>query len=731
MRDLRLAGIGFAGAVILWGCASRGGPAEWPGADRRGLRVPEPLWERIRTGSGYAGREIGFSEAEFAMIFKKDAGEKSFRHLAPGFLGMFDDVRKIPDRSGDLSDALVSAASLADRAAIAHGLFGRSVAAGGAGDPSPEAMEILSAQPGWEKVPEGFRDLAARILSISMASAPGLRAAAGEAFLEGALPCANLEELPAATLYDWATAAHHSFERDPRTIPPGSLDLLDAADHAALAREGLHVLVGVESAVRACRARVGANPGAPAGPDAVVVLATPLGPIRIGTAKDDFHPGDDFLVIDPGGNDHYAGRTAASTGFARPVSVAIDFAGNDHYDSGSAPASLACGFFGTGILMDLAGDDYYKTSGAGLGCGFFGTGVLLDEAGKDFYLTLDHWGEGAGVAGVGILADRAGDDAYQARYLSQGFGGTLGVGILLDTAGNDRYRATGWDGPQNPFKHHQALSLSQGFSIGRRPDMPKSRKENPPEAPPPENKPRPVAQRGLAGGFGVLIDGGGDDFYEAHVYSGGSGYWFGMGIFEDFAGNDSYVRGSYSAGSSPHYAIGVCVDRSGNDVYNAENDDSRTSFGHGRDIGMGVFIDGDGDDRYRLGPMCGGSVSIQAVGLFWDRRGDDRYDVIGKADHAGDYPYALGNASVSQTEARGSPESKKGLTGAGIFLDTGGRDAYRDVTPIDPLSSGNSRAEGPAQRGRNGAVWRDEMKEVIVGVGLDDEWYKPATKKEK
>lgn len=687
------------------------------------LAVPDDLWERVRQGTGFAGREIGFSDADFATVMKKDTAEKAFRHAAPGFLESFGDVRRLPGVACDLADRFAASPSLSGKAAIAHGLFGRPGPREGGNVPSAQALETLSSQKGWQRVPKGLQDLAVQLLAASCDAAPRFRAASGQAFLKKHLPTEDPETVPFATLFDWATAPH-SFERDPRTVPPASLDFLEAVDHAALALESLFLLDEVEEAVARCRAWLAGNPGS-AGPKKEVVLETPLGTLRIGSVGDDFHEGGDFLVIDPVGNDHYAGRTAASTGFARPVSLCVDFAGNDRYDAGNAPGSLACGFFGLGFLMDLAGNDSYRTGGAGLGCGIYGTGVLLDEAGNDFYLTLDCLGEGAAVAGVGILDDRGGDDAYHARYLSQGFGGTLGTGLLLDSGGDDRYRATGWDGPNNPFKGNQPLSLSQGFSIGRRPEMVRKKEGAPPEA---EKDPedRPAARRGLAGGYGILVDAAGDDVYEAGVYSGGSAYWFGTGILADLAGNDSYVRGTYSAGSSPHYGIGVCIDRAGNDAYNTGNDKSRSSFGHGRDFGIGVFVDADGDDRYRLGTLCGGSVSVQAVGLFWDRAGNDAYDVVAGSDRKGDFPYALGNASVSGSEKGGA--GHKTIRAAGIFLDTGGRDAYREVPPIDPDASGFTPPTKPGHQGRDDADWRDAMEDLWIGYGLDVERYGPAAK---
>lgn len=690
------------------------------------LDIPDDLWERVRAGTGFTGREIGFSDADFATVFKKDTAEKAFRHAAPGFLESFGDVRRLPGVACDLADRFAASPSRAGKAAIAHGLSGRQgpQVDGKREIPSAQALERLSPQKGWDRVPKGLQDLAVRILAASLDAAPRFRAASGEAFLKKHLPAEDPASVPFATLFDWVTAPY-SFERDPRTIPPGSLDLLEAVDHSALASEALLLVGEIEEAVAQCRAWLAANPES-AGPKKEVILETALGTIRIGSNGDDFHEGGDFLVIDPAGNDHYAGRTAASQGFARPVSLCIDFAGNDRYDAGYAPGSLACGFLGLGLLMDLAGNDFYRTGGAGLGCGIYGTGILFDEAGDDFYLTLDCLGEGAAVAGVGILDDRAGDDAYHARYLSQGFGGTLGTGLLLDSGGNDRYRATGWDGPNNPFKGNQPLSLSQGFSIGRRPETAPKKKEKVPPGAEKEPEDRPIARRGLAGGHGILVDVAGDDVYEAGVYSGGSAYWFGTGIFADLAGNDVYTRGTYSAGSSPHYGIGICVDRAGNDAYNTGNDRSRSSFGHGRDFGIGVFVDADGDDRYRLGTLCGGSVSVQAIGLFWDRAGNDAYDVVAGSERKADFPYALGNASVSAAEKGGA--GHKDIRAAGIFLDTGGRDVYREVPPIDPDAPGFKPPEKPGHQGRDDADWRDAMGDVWIGYGLDVERFGSAVK---
>jgi hypothetical protein len=370
------------------------------------------------------------------------------------------------------------------------------------------------------------------------------------------------------------------------------------------------------------------------------------------------------------------------------VGIALDLEGNDRWDGGEYRGVLGCGLFGFGAVIDLEGDDRYTCRESGLGCGWFGTGLLLDFEGRDRYETKTHWGQGTGYAGVGMLIDRAGDDEYVIGYDGQGYGATLGAGVLVDVAGNDRYLARD-DGNVSKLYNDQSVSMAQGVGQGRRADLGDG--------------------HSLAGGFGVLVDGAGDDDYHATCWSHGAGYWWGVGILEDLGGDDRYRDGKYSLGAGAHFAIGLCVDASGDDAYNVGYEEAVNQYlGHARDGSIGVFFDGDGNDRYQLRAHCGGSGDLGSIGLFWDRRGDDVYGItavsIGKGGDWGGTP-PLG----STTRYAPMRSWRDDIRTSGVFLDTGGRDEYRG--PDGPW--GNDR-EWPTERGTR-----------FRGYGLDANIYEP------
>jgi hypothetical protein len=90
-----------------------------------------------------------------------------------------------------------------------------------------------------------------------------------------------------------------------------------------------------------------------------------------------------------------------------------------HLEGLFRPSSLASGFFGIGVLHDLAGNDRYRVRRNGIGEGLYGAGVLVDHAGDDEYVTLREFGQGCGHVGVGALIDLAGNDTYRTGSVSQ------------------------------------------------------------------------------------------------------------------------------------------------------------------------------------------------------------------------------------------------------------------------------------------------------------------------
>jgi hypothetical protein len=297
-----------------------------------------------------------------------------------------------------------------------------------------------------------------------------------------------------------------------------------------------------------------------------------------------------------------------------------------------------------------------------------------------------HWGQACAHVGVGVLADLAGNDRYVCGYESQSHAGTLGASLLLDVAGDDRYLARD-DGNISELYLGQSVAMSQGCGQGRRADLGDG--------------------HSLAGGVAFLVDGAGNDSYHATAWSQGCAYWWAAGFLEDLGGDDTYRNGKYSSGAAAHFAIGCQTDLSGDDAYNVGNDATKNQFqGHARDGSIGISIDGDGNDVYKLTTMCGGASDLTSIGLLWDRRGDDVYELAftapEKADGWSDTP-PLGTSSLYPR----SNDFRDDVDSWGLFLDTGGKDRY--------AGEGLGRADGaewPTRRGRRS--W---------GYGLDVEWY--------
>ncbi|NUN48144.1 MAG: hypothetical protein HUU15_04855 [Candidatus Brocadiae bacterium] len=405
----------------------------------------------------------------------------------------------------------------------------------------------------------------------------------------------------------------------------------------------------------------------------------------LGTTDDEIRGAQPSIVVDLGGKDRWLGRIGVSNGPLDPLSVVIDVGGDDVYDAGEEAFALGCGVFGLGAVVDLEGNDVYTVKSSGLGCAWFGTGLVWDAAGNDVYTVKGEWGQGAAHIGAGVLVDLAGDDRYECAQQSQGMGSTLGCGLLLDLAGNDVYHCRD-EGNVSALYLNQSVAMAQGCGFGRRADIGDG--------------------RSLAGGWGLLVDAAGDDRYHAQCWSQGCGYLWGIGVLEDHAGNDVYENGKYSLGAGAHYAIGVQVDLSGDDRYNVGIATTKNQFqGHARDGSFGVSIDGDGNDRYALKNMCGGSADLGSLALFWDRRGDDVYECA-MEQGLGDPP-PLGSATVYPPFRA----FRDDLPSVGVFLDTGGRDTY----------SGDPRGEAGAREGKS---WRESRGANSFGVGIDVEWGK-------
>ena len=348
------------------------------------------------------------------------------------------------------------------------------------------------------------------------------------------------------------------------------------------------------------------------------------------------------LVIDLGGDDVYRGMIAASADSDHGNAVVIDLGGNDTYDG--APFGLATGRLGVGLLIDQSGDDVYQLDTGSGGAGFGGLGILFDGRGNDVYMG-SRLTQGAAIAGLGLLFDASGNDRYTSHGFSVGFGGPQGVGAVIDLQGDDQYQCgskypSAYNAEDAPAaKPGDALFQYDCFGLGTGSGKRILTK-------------RPEWQSyNLAGGWGLLVDIGGNDRYQSANFSQGHGYFFGAGLFLDLDGNDEYLAARYGQGSSAHHGVGFFNDRHGSDRYDStgpfynggvawdhsvsvmidagiENDrytlTSSTGLGKADYSGWGLFVDEGGDDQYQLKEGFGHS-SAHGVGAFFDLKGLDTY----------------------------------------------------------------------------------------------------------
>ena len=313
-----------------------------------------------------------------------------------------------------------------------------------------------------------------------------------------------------------------------------------------------------------------------------------FGRIVVGDSGANVYDGDFIVIIDVGGDDTY--HCSRHEG---PIRVIRDESGDDTYLGDDY--SLACGVFGVSIIVDDNGDDTYEGGNFAIGTGVFGVGILIDREGNDRYRG-DTFTQGAGGFGIGILRDEGGNDIYEGALYAQGVGSTYGIGILGDREGNDMYIARKKYLDEIRYLDHY-VSMSQGFSIGFRPD--------------------------LSAGIGVLLDNGGNDYYSCDIFGQGTSYWYGIGAIVEGDGNDDYIAYQYTQGSGVHIALGLLIDVSGDDNYVAKG----VSQGCGHDLALGLLYDRQGDDTYAAYDLSQGAGNANGIGLLIDEKGADTYAV--------------------------------------------------------------------------------------------------------
>jgi hypothetical protein len=310
-----------------------------------------------------------------------------------------------------------------------------------------------------------------------------------------------------------------------------------------------------------------------------------------------------------------------------------------------------------------------------------GAYLLAIDTGGD-----DRYGAGAGSTSpttpVSVVVDCAGDDTYDS---GDGFAvatGILGYAFLVDAGGNDTY--------------HGGAGLGAGLF-----------------------------------GVGMLLDVAGKDAYSGGQLAQGAGC-FGVGALVDLAGDDSYHCLTQSQAYGAPKGVGLLVDREGNDGYEADDTnivnpspqtkDHNVSLaqgagfgrrahpgdGHSLAGGIGLLVDGAGDDHYCCGVFGQGVAYWYSTGFLVDRSGNDEYQgvwyvqgssahyaVAALCDLAGSDHYM---ATMTQSQGAGHdysisllhdlsgndvyecPSNSLGVglwNGIGLFRDGAGNDTYK------------------------------------------------------
>lgn len=223
-------------------------------------------------------------------------------------------------------------------------------------------------------------------------------------------------------------------------------------------------------------------------------------------------------------------------------------------------------------VIDLGGNDVYNEGTVGPRRPVL---LLIDLSGNDAYRGAKPGIQGGAVLGVSMLLDLEGDDTYQAREVAQG-SVLAGVGVLVDYAGNDRY---------------VGLRRMQGQALG---------------------------------GIGLLVDRAGNDDYRAALWAQGMGAPLGFGLLDDLDGDDHYYCGG---------------------MWKDSYDETPGLEGWGQGVGaglrqvanggIGVILDGGGDDLYEFDYLAHGGGYWCGVGFARDFGGNDQRLVTRKSFKGG------------------------------------------------------------------------------------------------
>ena len=217
------------------------------------------------------------------------------------------------------------------------------------------------------------------------------------------------------------------------------------------------------------------------------------------------------------------------------------------------------------VVIDLGGNDTYQEGTVSLRRPVL---IVIDLDGDDTYRGSKPGIQGSAIMGVSMLLDLAGNDVYQAQDVAQG-ACLAGAGILIDYAGNDTY---------------VGLRRVQGQALC---------------------------------GVGILIDRGGNDRYHAAMWGQGFGGPRGFGMLDDLDGKDHY----YGGGLYPNSYLNEENPTPG---YEGWVQGVGAGLRQVADGGIGVILDGGGDDVYEYDYLSQGGGYWCGTGFARDFAGNDQ-----------------------------------------------------------------------------------------------------------
>ena len=226
-------------------------------------------------------------------------------------------------------------------------------------------------------------------------------------------------------------------------------------------------------------------------------------------------------------------------------------------------------------VIDLGGNDTYREGTCTPNRPVF---VIIDLDGDDQYIASKPGVQGGSLLGISMLIDCAGNDSYKAVDVAQG-ASIGGVGMLIDKGGNDTYHA---------------LRRAQGSAFG---------------------------------GVGMLIDQGGNDRYHAALWSQGFGHSAGFGVLEDANGRDHYYLGGMYEDSYPEHP--------GYEGWGQGLGSGFRGSGGSACGGIGMLLDGGGDDTYEFDYIAHGGGYWLGVGILRAFGGNDQHIAATRTDYNG------------------------------------------------------------------------------------------------